>query len=239
MNDARAAAISGRPLRALLLLIVCTVAALTPTGAFASAITIDNIFEVAGGFSTAVDGSVSHLPPFFQIHNLVDIPGTPWVSSSRIVESAGLTADSVSVSWTMQHVLGPHDDDVNPNPNMPVTLNTSFTAAAPGGFSVPTVTRVVEHPRPAGEPHFDILNLVLFGEVTAGLLGHLDIASYRVGYLAFHCEVVDVTTGGCDIVFPPDPDPDDGGFAVPAPASLLLLGVGVLLALWPRRSARP
>jgi hypothetical protein len=83
----------------------------------ANPITINNFTDTTTTFFTAVTGSVGFFP---DVHVLVDIPGTPWDSSSTIFESPGLPGplvpDSVTVNWTIQNLLGPDPLEINPNP---------------------------------------------------------------------------------------------------------------------------
>lgn len=226
---------SNRGLVTRLLAIGLSCATLSPLIAEAGAITISNNIENTVQFDTDVTGSVSHLPPFFQIHSLVDIPNTPWVSTSRITESAGLTADTISVIWTIQHILGPDATDVNPNPNEPVTLSLAYTATAPGFFVAPGpvagrsgVRLVVEHPLTAAGPHFDVLDLNITGTVTANFFGYLSITSYKIQYLAQHAPAIDPISGTPIYGDPPPPD-GDGGFAeVPEPSGFVLACLAIV-----------
>src|SRR5262249_45641159 len=142
---------------------------------------------------------------FPNIHFLVDIPGTPWESSSVIIENPSpgpFFDDKISIRWTIQHLIGPHPTDINPNP--PVTLSLTFTPTAPGAFGSSLrcnsatggifSTLLVNHPLTTGGTHFDDFFLCIDGFVTADLFGSLRITSYDVEYRAFHCEN-DPTTG--------------------------------------------
>jgi hypothetical protein len=208
----------------------------------AEAITIENHFDDPTTFLTLVKDSVGL---FTTTHTLVDIPGTPWVNSSVIVETPGPAggADSLSVTWTSQHIQGPHPDDVDPN--RALTLTLTFTATAAGDFNIhfgglPRTLIEIPHPVANGPPHFDRFNLSLQNAtVESTLLGGLDITAYTIGYFALHCEVQLGPDFAC---FPPAPRFEDlllvttdGGFEqVPAPATLLLYLSGCLAALLAR-----
>jgi|GEM_PF-3806439 len=116
---------------------------------------------------------------FNETHTLVDIPNTPWISSSTIEEDAGFSADGLTVSWTIQHIFGPHEQDIDPNGSK--TLKTSFTAAAAGAFSW-VVKDFLLHPLSTGGFDKDLFTLTLSGNVTSDL----EIDSYKVDYLAVH-----------------------------------------------------
>src|SRR5215471_565497 len=101
------------PMR-LFLAVACLV--LSAARVDASSITIINGLDEPLSFTTRVFGSVGLFP---DIHFLVDIPGTPWESSSTIVEAPSgipLIGDKLNISWTIQHLLGPDPLDINPNP---------------------------------------------------------------------------------------------------------------------------
>lgn len=193
------------------------------TSSFAEAgpITITNVTDTSTVFLTRVTGSVG----IFNIHNLVDIPNTPWVNTSRIIEFAGPFADNLNVSWTSQHITGPHANDLDPNGS--AALSFSFSAAAPGAFAIPAAaTRLLPHRLATGGFHLDDFVMALTGIVTTGFAGHLDITSYEITYLARHCLAPDP---GCFTGPPPGPGPGPGGFAeIPEPATLLLLVLGFL-----------
>ena len=198
-----------------------------PVESTAGTITINNIAETTFLFNTSVSGSVTQVPLLLVPHFLVDIPGTPWDSSSRILEFSGLTADSLSVRWTFQHLLGPDATDVNPNPVEPVTLNQLFLRLRRGLFPVGQHV-VVDHPLTTGANHFDVLDLDISGNVVSGLFGHLEIASYSVSYF---CPALRSNRshypGLCAFAFPP---PGGGGFGeAPEPSILALIGLGMLL----------
>lgn len=208
---------------------------LASTGAGAGPIVITNVVDNPTSFFTFVTGAgVSHFPPFFQIHSLVDIPGTPWVSNSRIVESAGFTADSLSVTWDMQHILGPHAEDVNPNPAVGL-LSLSFTPTAAGVFSLFTTPFPVPVTHPITNPgtHFDLLFLSMAVNVGTGVLGHLDINGYTIDYRAEHCEGNGVTTP-CT----PVPGGVGGMNEAPEPTALSLVMLSLLLLPYARRLPR-
>jgi hypothetical protein len=212
----------------------------------ANAITINNLIDTQGVFLTRVTGSVGFFPPF---HLLVDIPGTPWDSSSTIAElpNEGLpfVPDVITIRWNIQHLVGPDATDINPNPNEPVTLTLGFIASAPGPFGgtfdcIGTgvyTTLTVAHPLTTGGTHFDDLCLDIKGTVTTGPLGSLDISSFSIDYLAEHCDVLDPVAFGCAI-------PGGGGNPVPEPSGLVLFGSGVPLLVaaiarrrWRRRTS--
>lgn len=89
----------------------------------AQAIAVVNInnIELTPNFHVQVTGSIAYLPPG-HTHNLVDIPGDPWVSSSKIEEFA-LDPERIDVSWTIKHMFKPH-----PGENLPpsTTLMESY-----------------------------------------------------------------------------------------------------------------
>jgi len=217
----------------------------------ANSITINNIREDVSVFNTRVQGSVGFFPP---LHFLVDIPNTPWESSSNIVEvPGGLTPapDAFSVSWTIQHLIGPDPSDINPNPTGPVTLSLLFFPTAAGAFGVsptsplfscdPTVagaifsTKTITHSLTTGGSHFDDFCLEIWGTASSNFLGGLDIDSYSISYVAVHCDQFNPATFGC---LPSGPG-GVGGMtaAVPEPTTLVLLGIGMVLMAH-RRSRR-
>jgi hypothetical protein len=182
---------------------------------------------------------------FSSTHTLVDIPNTPWVNSSVITETNGPAggADSLSVTWTSQHIMGPHPDDLDPN--VAVTLTLAFTATAAGHFNIffdglPQTLVEIPHPVANNQTHFDRFNLDLHTvDVSSTLLGGLDITGYTLDYFALHCEVPLGPNFAC---FPPEPPFDqlllastEGGIEeIPEPASLLLFISGCLAALLAR-----
>jgi hypothetical protein len=208
---------------------------LCPARVDANAITITNRFDTTSSFDTRVTGTgVGFFP---DVHFLVDIPGTPWESSSTIFESPGVPGpwvpDILRVNWTIQHLLGPDPGDINPNPVGPVTLSLTVvpTVAGPFGTTIgvcgtpPAMfsATAVAHMLTTGGSHFDDFCLAINGSVSADALGHLDITSYQIYYLAEHCDTLDPTAFGCagPPVVPPGPAPE--------PATLLLLGPGALI----------
>ena len=193
---------------------------LAPAGR-ASVVNINNVFEDQTAFLTRVTGVVGFFP--IKVTNLVDIPGTPWESTSTITELVGLSADSVSVSWTIQHLMGPHSEDINPNPDEPVTLSVSFTAAAVGAFLAPAPLTIVDHPTTGPDPHFDRLQLLIAGNVTSGLFGHLNISHYEITYDALHCLEIQGTACVTGTTLPP-------AFA-PEPGTFLLVSTGLAIGL--------
>jgi hypothetical protein len=213
---------------------------LSPVRVDASSITITNVIDTTSAFFTTVSGSVGLIP---DVHLLVDIPGTPWDSSSTIIEvphPIGPLPDILNFNWTIQHLIGPVPGfDINPNPNEPLTLAIRFIPTASGGFgfstvrpggfqtcnfplgSVPVFTEiVVGHPNTAGLPKFDDLCLNVFGFVGSDLLGGLNINFYTIEYFAQHCDVLDPVTGTC---------PPLGFNLIPEQPALVLVGSGLLL----------
>ena len=208
---------------------------LCPARVDANAITITNLMDTTSSFDTRVTGrGVGFFP---EVHFLVDIPGTPWESSSTIFESPGLPGplvpDIVRVDWTIQHLLGPDPGDINPNPVGPVTLSLVIvpTAAGPFGTTIGVCgtppaffsATAVAHPLTTGGSHFDDFCLAMNGSIVADALGHLDITSYQIYYFAEHCSTLDPTAFGCAGPTPVPPGP------APEPATLLLLGPGALI----------
>jgi len=215
----------------------------------AEALTIVNHHEDQTWFSTSASDSVGL---FSATHTLIDIPGTPWVNSSTIVETNGPPggADSVNVTWTSQHIVGPDADDIDPN--AAVTLTLSFTPTAAGIFSIhsdplPLTRLEIPHPRLNNQFHYDRFVLdINHAVVTSTLLGGFDIESYEVVYFAVHC---DVPLNPDFICFTPPVDlnqgllliaADDVGFEeTPWPATLLLCVAGCLAAGLSTVRARP
>jgi hypothetical protein len=225
---------------------------LCPLRADANSISIANVLDNTTSFSTIVTGTgVGFFP---DVHFLVDIPGTPWVSSSTIFEVPGPPGpfpDVLRITWTIEHLLGPDPTDVNPNPLEPFTLSLTFVPTAPGPFGVFRTTfpcplpltppdifnlTAVSHPLTNGGSHFDDLCLAVSGTVTVDLLGHLDITSYIVTYDAVHCGVLFPGGFGCS---PPIvPGGGVGGMMEsPEPATFVLLGTGVLALRIKKRGA--
>lgn len=156
------------------------------------------------------DGGVG---PFSVTHTLDNIH-TNWQSTSTIIETPGI-ADSVTVSWGIRHWIGPHADDINPQPTI-TTLSVTFIDPGTGPNSIAEVkdTKIVEHLTTTGEIHYDIFTLSFFSikfrdEPTV----NRHISSYGVTYDAVHSTV-----------------------PVPEPASLALFGIGLASMLaWRRR----
>src|SRR5262249_3089888 len=150
-----------------------------------SGITINNLREDAGFFDTLVKGSIGFIP---DIHFLVDIPNTPWESSSTIFEApapAPLLPDILRVNWTIQHLVGPDPNDIDPNAFGPTDLSLRFIPTVAGPFgSVPIVPGVfscspspgaiftvttIAHPLATGGSHFDDFCLAVWGNVSANI----------------------------------------------------------------------
>jgi hypothetical protein len=214
---------------------------LCPLRTYASSITIVNLVETTDFFHTEVIGDVGLIP---DIHFLVDIPGTPWQSSSTIGELPGPLGpfpDVLKVTWTMEHLLGPDIQDVDPNPLGPTSLSLTFIPTAPGSFGPPIspITRslacqpggiftslTIVHPLTTGGSHFDDFCLEVWGTVKTNILGNLNIGPYFIEYWAAHCDVLDPFAFGCQI----NPAVGVGGMIEsPEPATLILLGTGVLM----------
>jgi len=245
----------------LVLLLVVGLGLIGPLPVDGGSITIANLVDTTLDFHTDLTGSVT-FPTLLDpgIHILVDIPGTPWVSNSTIVEQFGLTADSLAVSWTIQHILGPHPEDVDPAGSH--TLSGTFTAAAPGPFGFafglgldmgnpiwftvpsavgggpPLAGLIASHPTTMGAPHVDVFGLFLSGFVTADpLFGTLRITNYKFSYVAEHCYGV----APAPPIFVPGLECDQTGPAVvsppviPEPSTVVLLLSG-LVGLWAWRS---
>jgi len=209
----------------------------------ASSISINNIREDAGFFDTLVTGSVGFIS---NIHFLVDIPNTPWESSSTISEAtppAPLLPDILGVKWTIEHLVGPDPQDQNPNPLGPTNLALTFIPTVAGAFGeipiVPGVfscrpltaaaiftTVAIGHPLVGGGTHFDEYCLAMWGNVSTGLLGNLVIDAYNINYVAIHCDVLDPRVYGCA---PTGPGGIGGMNETPEPATLVLFGSGILL----------
>src|SRR5437867_3455094 len=161
---------------------------LCPWRVDASSITITNYNDDAEFFGTTVRGKVGFFP---DIHFLVDIPGTPWESSSTIYEApapAPLLPDILRVDWTIRHLEGPHAADIDPNGSVTLSLTFIPTAAGPFGASglpgvclVPpragdvSIGTVLNHPLTTGGAHFDDFCLDISGVVSTNLVGGLSI----------------------------------------------------------------
>ena len=165
-------------------LLMIALVTLTAIPSEAGPITIRNISDTQSLFETDVDGSVGLLN---QTHTLVDIPGTPWESFSTIFEDSGFLADSITVNWSIRHLDGPHDEDIDPNVGVDLPPLT-FTATAAGPFfaNLPLVT--ILHPTAPGTidaPHIDDFFLSMLGTVTTLSLptpvpGRLAITDYTM-----------------------------------------------------------
>jgi hypothetical protein len=228
--------------------VVVGYALLCHSRANASSITINNISENTTFFHTEVKGGIGILPDF---HFLVDIPNTPWESSSLIVEAPGdvaLLPDKLGVRWTMEHLLGPDPQEIDPNPLGPTTLSLSFTPTAAGVFGNsaatlgifacdPTVTSSVfaiaalAHPLATGGSAFDEFCLEVFGNVSSNIFGNFSIDSYTIEYFAVHCTILSTTGFGC--APPTFPGGGVGGMAnAPEPATMILFGSGLLMQIY-------
>lgn len=193
----------------------------------AGSITISNLIDNNQQFLTNVSGGIT-LFQLNQTHTLVDLPGTPWLSSSVIFEDAGFFADSLTVNWTFRHLTGPDPEDVNPNALITV-LPLTFTAAVVGAFSVSTGLIPVPHPT-TGIPHFDDFMLSIAGNVFFETLptpipGRLNIRDYTATYSVTHR----------DPAPPPPPPPPQ---PVPEPGTAFLLAFGFAILGWMVKAKR-
>ncbi len=145
--------------------------------------------------------------------HLVNHVSTNWQSNSTIVETPGIS-DSVTATWGIRHWIGPHADDINPNPILTV-LSVTFTDPGTNDKISLEQTKSVAHLLTTGEIHYDNFTLFIVSikdKDTATINRH--ISNYSVIYLANHSTV-----------------------PVPEPASLALFGIGFATLLAWRRSA--
>ncbi len=165
---------------------------LAPAAVLAGPITITNNVETTSAFKTTVDAISGTL--LATDHDLVDLPNTPWQSDSHITETAAYLggADSLQVDWTVQHLQGPHTEDINPGP-LVVSGPLVFTATIAGPFAVafPAVgSALFPHPT-TGLPHDDSFIVSISGVVESlpivpFVVDRLAITSYTITYQAFH-----------------------------------------------------
>jgi hypothetical protein len=239
-------------LRRTLAGVIVGCALLCPLRASASSISINNITENATFFHTEVKGGFGILPDF---HVLVDIPNTPWESSSLIIEAPGdavLLPDKLGVRWTIEHLSGPDPGEIDPNPLGPTTLSLSFAPTAAGVFGNPGASlgifacdpavtssvfaiTAIAHPLATGGSAFDDFCLEVFGDASSNIFGNFSIDSYTIEYYAVHCTALNPTGFGC--APPTFPAGGVGGMAeAPEPATLILVGSGFLLQIrWKRK----
>lgn len=99
----------------------------------------------------------------------------PWISSITITELGSSSNAHVDVTWSIRHVLGPHQEDVNPNAPFAFPTFSMF----PGGTPVSLSARLF-HPTTSTDPpgpHLD--DLVLNA-------AFLDDGRYGVSVTAIH-----------------------------------------------------
>ena len=154
-------------------------------------LTISNLLiNDTSGFNVRVSEPAG-IGVFNETHNLVDIAGDPWISSSTIFEDAGNSllgfSDTLNIDWNIQHAQGPHPVDVNPNPTNSM-LNLSFTPTAAGAFSALSAPLNVDHSVSAGNSHIDRFALRLSGMASAANSA-FNIDSYIIDYVAAHDDV--------------------------------------------------
>jgi hypothetical protein len=144
------------------------------------ALMIDNIVDIPSHFRTRVVSDTG-VGIFDADRVLIDLPGTPWVSSALIREDSETTADSVTVTWTIRHILGPHAGvDADP---VPFNTQLTATATATGAGIVSTfATGRADHPLLAGGTHPDLFRLDL---AITGVASR-DITHYTVVFDAVH-----------------------------------------------------
>lgn len=198
-----------RKLSAICFAIMAVVAGVVPS--HADTISVVNIDDTPTHFRAAVN-ALEGVGAFDQTHTVNHV-STNWQSNSTIIEDSGFTADSVTVTWGIRHWIGPHADDISPNPILS-TLSVTFTDPGTSSSTVVRDTRIVEHFLATGGSHFDIFTLSLFSIKDSATVNR-DISQYTVIYDAIHSTV-----------------------PVPEPASLALFGFASLLA-WRRSASTP
>jgi hypothetical protein len=213
---------------------------------FSRGLTISNLLiNDTSGFNVRVSEPTG-IGTFNETHNLVDIAGDPWVSSSTIFEDAGNSlfgfSDTLDITWNIQHAQGPHGLDVNPNPTASM-LNLSFTPTAAGAFTSISAPINVDHPVSAGNAHIDRFALRLSGMASAANSA-FNIDSYVIDYIAAHDNVdganwplaLNPTAAQNYGNFPDNmPQSLHGGVDIPAPAGTPVRAVlgGTITAVAP------
>jgi hypothetical protein len=132
------------------------------------------------------------------VWNFADVGGSPWNSSLRVTEKPSPLDggfDEVDVRWDVEHLVGPHTQDINPGSAVFVTLN--FSAGDAGPFFFQAGPFISEHP--STEPdheHVDRFRLIIAGNVEIqpvhlpGIITYRQIISnYTVTYIAEHVRV--------------------------------------------------